>query len=726
MKNITIGGIAILVAAVPLYFLVGSLKAEPVKNYETISPTVKILAYRLAKNGDVYQAVSASATIIRADGLLLTNSHVVIDDKEDPYDVFGICLSFDENEDPACEYSALLMAYDKNLDLALLKMKGINNRGGAIPGLPYLDYNFAGEIEVGGSLDIYGFPGIGGKTLTRTRGQVSGFEDRNGVKYLKTDTDISSGNSGGTAVNAEGNLIGVPTYIISSYENIGYVLDIKEAQQFIADNLYQVPQYNEQAYELMKAKLNLLNQTKDTNGYTHPYYPNFSLTADESWEWESIDRITINLLAESNEGDKNIIIQIEDYPFKVPQTYLDESLRKLELFSEYLTGFQQRETTFAGKPATFISYNVFSQKYFGYIILYGHSIVNITYNINLLRAEEDLAEVNQVLETFTFLEEPQDNPVVIETLAKSEPPFSIGRSGDWYIQRNLEPYFEDLIATFNNTDNVDGEMNLSYKEIDESQKELSDTEMLTKLLQEHEWTSGFRLINKNDSIMVDNLSGWSLTYNYQGGESQEIRKVSKVYLRDGDYVYEIIYDDVLDNYNQYLNDLKNVLLSFKNHNQAKELIGQGEYSIGTLDYVFSDITYHRYEQAMADLADQNIVAGYADGSFRPEKKITATEAKLYITNSIKESKRTEIDKKGADFLKGREVTLVDALKALTQTYKLNLWSNDKKDAPSWKPYINKGYEMGIIPAGLVDWDYNLTRGEFAYILSQLLESFEVW
>lgn len=726
MKKIIIGGIAILVAVAPLYFLVSNLQAEPVKNYNAVSPTVKVQSYRLARNGDIYEAVSASATIISSDGLLLTNSHAVLDDEDDPYDVFGICLSFNENEDPVCEYAAFLMAYDKNLDLALLNLAAVDNRGNFMSKLPYLDYGYQGEVEVGSPLDIYGYPDIGGKTLTRTRGQVGGFEDKSGVRYLKTDTDISSGNSGGTALDSEGNFIGVPTYIMSSYENIGYVLDIKKAQEFIENNLYEEPQIDEQSYSLMKVKLNLLNDTKDTNHYVHPYYPRFSLEANENWEWEDIDRTTVNLLAESNEGDKNIIIEVEHYPFKVPQSYLDETLRKLKMVNEYLTGFQQEERIFAGKKATFISYNLFAYRYYGYVILYGNSIVNIMYYVNLNRALEDLAEVNEVLDTFTFIDKPQDKPVVICDLVKSDPAFSISHFGDWYIQRNLTPYFEDLIAIYYHPDNVYGRITVSYDEIDDSKKELGNTEMLAKLLQAQEWQDGFKLINKNDSVMADNLSGWSLTYSYQGEESQEIRKVSEVYLRDGDYAYEIIYDDLLGNYNLYLNDFKNTLLSFKNYNQLDELIGQGKYDIGTLDYIFSDITYHRFEQAIADLADQGIVAGYTDGSFRPEKKITAVEAKLYIANSTQTSKRTEINENGAEFLIGMEVTLADALKALVQTYKLNLWSNQSQDAPDWKPYINKGYEMGLIPEGLVDADYTLTRGEFVYILSQLLENFELW
>ena len=52
--------------------------------------------------------------------------------------------------------------------------------------------------------------------MTVTRGIDSGIAPPNTFKgdafpYIKTDTEINHGNSGGTAINAAGELIGVPT-----------------------------------------------------------------------------------------------------------------------------------------------------------------------------------------------------------------------------------------------------------------------------------------------------------------------------------------------------------------------------------------------------------------------------------------------------------------------------------------------------------------------------------
>ncbi len=60
-----------------------------------------------------------------------------------------------------------------------------------------------------------GNPGLGGDTPTLTRGTVSGFllDDENNLPqgWIKTDAEINPGNSGGMAINANGELIGVPT-----------------------------------------------------------------------------------------------------------------------------------------------------------------------------------------------------------------------------------------------------------------------------------------------------------------------------------------------------------------------------------------------------------------------------------------------------------------------------------------------------------------------------------
>jgi len=143
-----------------------------------------------------------------------------------------------------------------------------------------------------------------------------------------------------------------------------------------------------------------------------------------------------------------------------------------------------------------------------------------------------------------------------------------------------------------------------------------------------------------------------------------------------------------------------------------------------LDYDFFDINFHRFEQSITKMSDQGIVAGYNDGSFRPEKKIMSTEIKQYIGNSFSQSKRQQIDSSAVNILPQGEVSLSQALMALFGSYKLNVWADKNNDASTLKPYLDKALSMNILPVGLYDLDKNLTRAEFAAVIDNLLETFK--
>ena len=80
--------------------------------------------------------------------------------------------------------------------------------------------------------------GLGGSSLTVTRGIHSGisrFSDDPG-SFIKTDTEINRGNSGGTAINQAGELIGIPPAGRIDKEatgKIGLVRPIDEAKALI-------------------------------------------------------------------------------------------------------------------------------------------------------------------------------------------------------------------------------------------------------------------------------------------------------------------------------------------------------------------------------------------------------------------------------------------------------------------------------------------------------------
>lgn len=162
---------------------------------------------------------TGSGTIISPDGLILTNAHVVLSDRF--YQVKNLIVSLTVAQDapPVQTYYASIVQADEKLDIAVIKpyqdLKG-NALDYSLLNLPFVPLGDSDELNLGESINILGYPGIGGDTITLTRGEVSGFtsEEAYGNRaYIKTSGTIAGGNSGGLAVNTIGELIGVPTAI---------------------------------------------------------------------------------------------------------------------------------------------------------------------------------------------------------------------------------------------------------------------------------------------------------------------------------------------------------------------------------------------------------------------------------------------------------------------------------------------------------------------------------
>jgi Do/DeqQ family serine protease len=143
-----------------------------------------------------------SGVIVRSDGIIVTNNHVVAGGQE-----ITVALS-DRREFPA----KVLLA-DPRLDLAVLKIDAGSER------LPVLAIDDSGEAQVGDLVLAIGDPFGVGQTVTN--GIISALNrtaDPNGeavTAYIQTDAAINPGNSGGALVDMDGDLIGVNSFIVS-------------------------------------------------------------------------------------------------------------------------------------------------------------------------------------------------------------------------------------------------------------------------------------------------------------------------------------------------------------------------------------------------------------------------------------------------------------------------------------------------------------------------------
>lgn len=147
---------------------------------------------------------SGSGTLISRKGYFLTNAHVVGNSR------FQLVYFSKSPKNPPVRYFTTQTAFkNESLDLAVLKVVS-TTRGNSINDLKPAKIGDSSSLELGDEIHIYGYPGVGGQTITLTRGVISGFLQGTS-SWIKTDANISGGNSGGGAFNRKGEFIGVPT-----------------------------------------------------------------------------------------------------------------------------------------------------------------------------------------------------------------------------------------------------------------------------------------------------------------------------------------------------------------------------------------------------------------------------------------------------------------------------------------------------------------------------------
>lgn len=185
----------------------------PRQIYEQTAPAV-VMVMGHPESGK--SGSGGTGSIVRADGLVLTNAHVVIDEKTGkPYARVSVFLkparvTGDSKIDLSRMAKARVVAYSSPLDLALLKLEGVTGA------LPVLDLSESERTRIGDRVVAIGHPEQGG-LWTLTTGVISAEVDNfNGVKgkhVFQTETGLNRGNSGGPLVDSEGRMVGVNTAI---------------------------------------------------------------------------------------------------------------------------------------------------------------------------------------------------------------------------------------------------------------------------------------------------------------------------------------------------------------------------------------------------------------------------------------------------------------------------------------------------------------------------------
>ncbi|MDV2990116.1 MAG: trypsin-like peptidase domain-containing protein [Dehalogenimonas sp.] len=171
-----------------------------------------------------FGAGTGSGTIIRADGYVLTNQHVV-----DGATSVQVTLMTGET------YSATIITTNVDLDTAVLKLNTTRTD------LPAITIGSSSAMLVGEQIMTGGFPlgdelfgdasfgpatfNTGIVSAIRTMTSSNSYNPNSQIDYIQIDADINPGNSGGGLFNTRGELIGIPSYGFAAGINTAVPID---------------------------------------------------------------------------------------------------------------------------------------------------------------------------------------------------------------------------------------------------------------------------------------------------------------------------------------------------------------------------------------------------------------------------------------------------------------------------------------------------------------------
>ncbi|MFW2331760.1 MAG: trypsin-like peptidase domain-containing protein [Nitrospinota bacterium] len=239
---------ALSVASFPIFFLLGGIDSDASEN--RITPVVKVVSAtspsvvnirtkhiltqrrrldffapffgqpNFSVNHESYSL--GSGVIIEADGLIITNNHVI-----DGASEVQVGLS------DKSIYNAEVIGVDARSDIAIIKIDA-----GKL--LPIIKLGNSDEILIGETVVAIGNPF--GLSSSVTRGVISASKRDVQVEadliyrnFVQIDAPINPGNSGGALLNIDGELIGITTAIYDKAEGIGFAIPINRALKLAKD-----------------------------------------------------------------------------------------------------------------------------------------------------------------------------------------------------------------------------------------------------------------------------------------------------------------------------------------------------------------------------------------------------------------------------------------------------------------------------------------------------------
>ena len=199
------------------------------QQYQTIDPFFRFFFGDQVPQGLQEQKGSGSGVIIRPDGYIVTNNHVVANAN-------SVKVTLNNNK----TYDATVIGTDPATDVALIKIDAQN--------LPTISFADSDKLRLGEWVLAIGSPLGRELQSTITAGIVSakgrqmpserGSTELKIESFIQTDAAVNPGNSGGALVNKQGELVGINTAIVSttgSFSGYSFAIPSNIVSKIVSD-----------------------------------------------------------------------------------------------------------------------------------------------------------------------------------------------------------------------------------------------------------------------------------------------------------------------------------------------------------------------------------------------------------------------------------------------------------------------------------------------------------
>ena len=416
-----------------------------------------------------------SGTIISPDGKILTNYHVVSEEDSDTKKPkpagFIICLTSDTSKAPDCNYTAKLVERNKDLDLAILQIEPISGLSKK-RSFDYLELNTSDNTKIGDQITALGYPGIGQETITITQGIVSGKNNKYDQDWIKTDAMTSYGNSGGSAIDSAGKIIGIPSEAYAdTLGSLGYVINVTSINQWLQDNINKNAQditFQEQVVAFAKK----LHSMLDTRVYANDS-PKYTVAMPDEWSTQHNSEDLLYMDKSSDQDGGYVSIRVYNQPRAISLTEVVPILKNSFVSGDdtyYPNVVEEKDAKVSGLAAKKIIYYNKGDKVEGYFLPFENYLVAIRYKYG--KDDKDKDKINKIIESIK-LEKSKTQSVEMRVATNVQPKFKLQLGADWSILPRNEKAFSASIV---NKTIKEAFFFVKVETADETNKNFSNTE----------------------------------------------------------------------------------------------------------------------------------------------------------------------------------------------------------------------------------------------------------